>query len=116
MDRWRWSIAYVYLDPIVGREQGGNRPVLIVSDETFNEAMSVVTVLPITSRKAGRTVYRNEVLLSPTDSGLPVESIVLAHQIRTISKDRIKRRVGFLDDAHIREACLEAVRIHVGIY
>ena len=116
MERWRWSIAYVYLDPIVGREQSGNRPVLVVSDEAFNEAMSVVTVLPITSRKGGRTVYRNEVLISPTASGLEVESIVLAHQIRTISKERIKRRIGYIDDEQTREACLEAVQIHVGIY
>lgn len=94
MEQLRWSVVYVYLDPSVGREQAGNRPALVVSDETFNQAMEVVTVLPITSRKPGRAVYPNEVLLSPEESGLEVESIVMAHQIRTISRHRIKRRAG----------------------
>jgi mRNA interferase MazF len=115
MDELRWSIVFLYLDPVVGREQSGNRPALIVSDEVFNRSMEVVTVLPITTRKAGRTVYVNEVLLQPEDSGLSEESIVLAHQIRTLSRDRIKRRVGTLSNESLRTACLEAVRIHLGM-
>jgi mRNA interferase MazF len=112
----RWSIVYVYLDPSVGREQAGNRPALIMSDETFNRNMEVVTVLPITSHRPGRTVYPNEVLLTVEESGLDVESIVMAHQIRTISQNRIKRRVASLDSPVLQEACLEAVRIHLGMY
>lgn len=92
MEQLRWSIVYVYLDPPVGRKQAGNRPALVVSDEAFNRQMEVVTVLPITSRKEGRTVYPNEVLLDPGKSGLESESIAMAHQIRTISRHRIKRR------------------------
>ena len=85
MEQLQWSIVSVYLDPSVGREQAGNRPTLVVSDETFNRSMEVITVLPITSRKPARAVYPNEVLLSPEESGLEVESVVMAHQIRTIS-------------------------------
>ena len=110
MEQLRWSIVYVYL------EQAGNRPALIVSDETFNQSMEVVTVLPITSRKPGRTVYPNEVLLSPEESGLDVESVVMAHQIRTISRHRIKRHAGRLTSPDLQEACLEALQIHLGMY
>lgn len=58
--------------------------------------MEVITVLPITSRKPGRAAYPNEVLLSPEESGLEVESVIMAHEIRTISRHGIKRRVGRL--------------------
>ena len=116
MEQLRWSIVYVYLDPAVGHERAGNRPALVVSDEPFNEAMEVVTVLPVTSRKPGRSIYPNEVLLSPVESGLEEESIVLAHQIRTISRQRIKRRAGRITSPVLQEACLEAMRIHIGMY
>jgi mRNA interferase MazF len=69
MEQVRESIVYLYLDPSVGREQAGNRPALIVSDEAFKQQMEVVTVLPITSRKPGRTVYPNEVSLGAEESG-----------------------------------------------
>lgn len=116
METLRWSIVYVYLDPSVGRDKAGNRPALIMSDETFNRNMEVVTVVPITSHRPGRKVYPNEVLLSVEESGLEVESIVMAHQIRTISRGRIKRRVARLTSPVLQEACLEAVRIHLGMY
>jgi mRNA interferase MazF len=116
MEQLQWSIVYVYLDPSVGREQAGNRPALIVSDEAFNRNMEVVTILPVTSHKPGRTVYPNEVLLAAEESGLEVESIVMAHQIRTISRHRIKRRVARLTAPALQEACLEAIRIHLGMY
>ncbi|TVQ23506.1 MAG: type II toxin-antitoxin system PemK/MazF family toxin [Spirochaetaceae bacterium] len=116
MEPLQWSIVYVYLDPAVGREQAGNRPAVIVSDEVFNQHMDVVTILPITSRKAGRTVYPNEVLLSAEVSGLESEYIVLAHQIRTISRSRIERGALRLESAELQEACKEAVRVHLGMY
>jgi len=116
MEPLQWGIVYVYLDPTVGREQGGNRPALIVSDEAFNQHMDVVTILPITSRKKGRMVYPNEVLLTAKESGLESESIVLAHQIRTTSRKRIKRHVTRLGSADLQEACREAVRVHLGMY
>lgn len=113
---WRWSLVYLYLDPVVRHEEAGNRPALIVSDETFNQLMSVVTVLPVTTRKPGREIYPNEVLLPAGRFGLDEASIVLAHQIRTVSKDRIKRRAGMITDEATQEACLEAVRVHLGMY
>ena len=116
MAPWRWSIVYLYLGAVVGHEQAGNRPALIVSDETFNQVMNVVTVLPVTTRKTGRQVYSNEIMLQAGRYGLEEESIVLAHQICTVSKNRIKRRVGIVSDKAVQESCLEAVRIHLGMY
>lgn len=106
----------MYLHPPVGREQAGNRPTLIVSDEAFNQHMEVVTILPITSRKDGRTVYPNEVLLKADESGLELESIAMAHQIHTISRHGNKRHIARLRSASQQEACSEAIRIHLGVY
>jgi mRNA interferase MazF len=75
-----------------------------------------ITIRPITSCKPGRVIYPNEVLLSPEESGLEMESVVMAHQIRTIARHRIKRRAGRLTSPDLREACLEAIQIHLGMY
>ena len=116
MEQLQWSTVYVFLDPSLGREQAGNRLALVVSDEAFNRQMEVVTVLPITSRKEGRSVYPNEVLLGAEESGLEAESIIMAHQIRTISRRRIKHRIARIESPVLQQACLEAVRIHLGMY
>ena len=86
---FRWQVFLANLDPIVGSEQGKTRPVLVVSDEAMNEILPVVNVLPITSRRAGRKVYPNEVLLPTAVAGLLQESLVLCHQIRTLDKIRL---------------------------
>jgi len=103
------------LNPVVGSEQKGKRPVLIVSDEDFNQVMPVVTILPITSLKKGRRVYPNEVLISKGIGGLTTDSIVLAHQIRTISKDRLIKFLGMVKDPRLQSAIDGSVRIHLNL-
>ena len=95
---WKWSVFLADLNPTVGSEQRGRRPVLVVSDEDFNQLMPVVSVLPITSLKPGRRVYPNEVLLTKGAGGLDVTSLALAHQIRTIAKDRLIEHLGTIID------------------
>lgn len=112
---YRWGIFKARLGFGTGSEQSGFRPVLVISDEDFNRVMPVVTVLPLTSHKAGRRIYPNEVLLSKGAGGLPRNSIVLAHQIRTISKDRLTGLYGFVRDEAIQAKILEALKIHLGI-
>ena len=88
-----FDIYWANLNPTVGREQAGHRPVLVVSNDVENQ-MDIVTILPITSRKKGRKVYPNEVLMHLKDK----EAIVLCHQVRTISKNRLDRKMGALDE------------------
>jgi mRNA interferase MazF len=75
------------VDPVRGSEQRDRRPVLIVSNEDFNVAAPNVTVLPLTSTQ--RRLYPSEVWLPSGAAGQPVDSIVMAHQVRTISKQRL---------------------------
>jgi mRNA interferase MazF len=83
----------VRLDPAEGSEQGGTRPVLVVSNDVLNEALPVLTVAAVTSRKADR-VYPTEVLMQPPDGGLRAPSKVLLYQLRTVSKDRVGSKLG----------------------
>ena len=63
MASFRWNIFLANLDPVIGSEQGKTRPVLVISEDQINRILPVVNVLPITSRKAGRKIYPNEVLI-----------------------------------------------------
>jgi mRNA interferase MazF len=87
-----FSIYWADLNPVIGREQAGHRPVLVVSNDIENQ-MDIVTIIPITSRKKGRRIYPNEVLITLQNK----EAILLCHQIRTISKKRLDRKLVGLD-------------------
>ena len=112
---FKWKIFVCDLNPVYGSEQRGRRPVIVISDEDFNQVMPVVTILPITSLKEGRKVYPNEVLLKKWTGGLSQDSIILVHQIRTISKIRLKESIGIVDDYNIQESINEALRIHLNL-
>lgn len=75
----QWKIYRANLEPVISSEQGKARPVLIVSRNEINEILNCVNVLPITTRKSGRKIYPNEVLLPKGTADLPNESIVLCH-------------------------------------
>ena len=109
----QWAIFEANLDPVAGAEQKGTRPVLIVSNEEFNQAMSIVTVLPLTSTQ--RRLYPSEVFLPQGKAGQPLNSIVMAHQIRTISKQRLKGLLGYLEDQQLRDEVCVAIKEHLDI-
>ena len=111
MPGFQWALFEADLDPVAGAEQKGTRPVLIVSNEEFNQAMPNVTVLPLTSTQ--RRLYPSEILLPERKAGQPLESIVMAHQIRTISKQRLGRLLGYLDDAQLRQEIHRAIKEHL---
>ena len=111
MPDFRWTVMEANLDPASGAEQKGTRPVLIVSNEEFNQAMPNVTVLPLTATQ--RRLYPSEVLLSAGKAGQPLKSIIMAHQIRTISKQRLGKRLGYLDDIQIQKEVNAAVKEHL---
>lgn len=112
---YRLGIFLADLNPVIGSEQKGKRPMLVVSDEVFNSVMPVVTILPITSLKKGRRIYPNEVLLPRGAAGLSADSVILAHQIRTISKQRLGKSLGFVSDPVIQESIAQAMRIHLNL-
>jgi mRNA interferase MazF len=113
MEHLQWAVFEVNLDPVIGAEQKGIRPVLIVSNEEYNLAMPNVTVLPLTT--ARRRLYPSEVLLPERKAGQPLNSIILAHQIRTISKQRLGKLFGHLDDVAIRLEINSAIKEHLDL-
>jgi mRNA interferase MazF len=112
---FQWYIFQAELDPTRGSEQRGKRPVLVVSHETINTALPIVTVLPLTSYREGRRVYSTEVLIPASEAGLPQDSIVMAHQIRTLAKERLGRCYGELKDEDLREQVRQAMRIYLDL-
>ena len=113
MPAFQWAIMEANLDPVAGAEQKGTRPVIIVSNEEFNQAMPNVTVLPLTSTK--RRLYPSEVFLPQGKAGQPLDSIIMAHQIRTISKQRLKGLLGYLEDSQLRDEVCAAIKEHLGL-
>ncbi len=113
MPVFQWSVFEANPDPVTGAEQKGIRPVLIISNEEFNQAMPNVTVLPLTSTK--RRLYPSEIILPEGKAGQPLESIIMAHQIRTISKQRLERLLGYLDDTRLRYEVHRAIKEHLDI-
>lgn len=112
---YQWSIFWADLDPAVGSEQVGKCPVLVVSAEEVNQNLPIVTVLPITSMRPGRRLYPTEVLLTRDIAHLDRDSLVLAHQIRTISKSRLGKEFGRVDDPCVRAEIQKAIERHLGL-
>lgn len=112
---WKWAVFLADLNPVIGSEQKGKRPVLIISDEDFNSLMPVVTVIPITSLKPGRRVYPNEALLEKGMGGLELRSLALIHQIRTVAKERLVSRLGMVTDESAQEAIIGALKVHLNL-
>lgn len=111
----QWGVFVARLDPAVGSEQAGRRPVLVVSREPVNAALPVVTVVPLTARKPGRRLYPNEALLPAGAAGLHRDSIAMAHQVCSLSRLRLGERLGTVEDATQRKAVREALRVQLDL-
>lgn len=111
----RWAIYRTNLDPVIGSEQGKSRPVLIISENEVNKYINTVNVIPFTTRKPGRIIYPNEVVISNEIYGLPNESILLCHQIRTIDKQRLSHNYGQITDTTKQEEIVEAICFQLAI-
>lgn len=111
----KWSIWRASLDPVIGSEQGKSRPVLIISEDDINDILNIVNIIPITSRKPGRTIYPNEVLVPAEKYGLEKESIALCHQIRTIDKQRLSRKYWQILTKTLQQEIIEAICFQLGI-
>ncbi len=97
----RGDIFYADLSPVVGSEQGGVRPVLIVQNDTGNRHSPTVIAAAITSQ-TGKARLPTHIELSAKTYGLPKDSVVLLEQLRTIDKKRLKDKVCHLDGEIMR--------------
>jgi mRNA interferase MazF len=100
---YQWNIFWANLDPIRGSEQRGIRPVIVISTEEVNKALAILAVIPLTSMRVGRNIYPTETFLSLNDTGLEKDSIVMAHQIRVISKERLLDMCGKITSSEIKD-------------
>ena len=93
----RGDIYYADLSPVVGSEQGGTRPVLIVQNDTGNRHSPTVIAAAITSQ-TGKAKLPTHIELAASCCGLPKDSVILLEQIRTIDKKRLREHMGHLDE------------------
>jgi len=99
----RGDIFYADLSPVVGSEQGGIRPVIIIQNEVANRYSPTVAVLPITSQ-ISKAKLPTHVEISKGTGGISCDSVILAEQIRTIDKMRLTDKITSLaDDQEIME-------------
>ena len=102
----RGDIYYADLSPVVGSEQGGLRPVLIVQNDVGNKYSPTVIAAAITS-KMGKARLPTHIDIPGADVGLTKDSVILLEQVRTIDKKRLKEKMGHLDDgtmSHVNNA------------
>lgn len=92
----RGDIYYADLSPVVGSEQGGIRPVLIIQNDTGNRHSPTVIAAAITSR-VNKTRLPTHIELSSGNYGLSKKSVVLLEQVRTLDKRRLRERMGRVD-------------------
>ena len=93
----RGDIYYADLSPVVGSEQGGTRPVLIVQNDTGNRHSPTVIAAAITSQ-TGKARLPTHINIAGGSVGLSKDSVILLEQIRTIDKKRLREHMGKLDD------------------
>jgi mRNA interferase MazF len=109
----RGDVVRARLNPIEGSEQGGERPVLVLSPDLINEHASVVIVAALTSRKTDR-LYPFEALIEPPEGGLTQRSKVMLLHVRSIDKRRITGYYGGVSPETM-ERVETALRVAVGL-
>lgn len=111
----RGQIYFVNLNPVQGREQAGQRPVLVLSVNEINQLPLVVTVVVGTKGENIQRDYPTNVRAKPEESGLPLETVFLCFQIRSLDPKRFPDRLsGKLSDEKLAEV-ESAVRYCLGL-
>jgi len=109
----RGDIFYADLSPVVGSEQGGIRPVIIVQNDVGNKYSPTVIVAAITSQ-INKAKLPTHVEISSEEYGLNKDSVVLLEQIRTLDKKRLKEKIGHMTESDMKKVD-EALSISVGL-
>ena len=110
----RGDIFYADLSPVVGSEQGGVRPVLIVQNDTGNRHSPTVIAAAITSQ-TGKARLPTHISLAAMSCGLPKDSVVLLEQIRTLDKRRLREHMGRVDETMMKQVDT-AIAVSFGLH
>jgi len=109
----RGDIFYADLSPVLGSEQGGVRPVLVVQNDVGNKFSPTVIIAAITSQ-INKAKLPTHLEITADEFGLSKDSVILLEQIRTIDKKRLRERIGRLDD-ELMEKVGNALNISLGL-
>lgn len=109
----RGDIYYADLSPVVGSEQGGIRPVIIIQNDIGNRYSPTVIIAAITSQ-INKAKLPTHIEISSDEYGLNKDSVVLLEQIRTLDKKRLKEKIGHMSDADMRKVD-EALKISLAL-
>ena len=109
----RGDFFYADLSPVIGSEQGGIRPVLIVQNDVGNKYSPTVIAAAITSQ-INKAKLPTHIEINAQEYGLMKESVILLEQIRTIDKQRLREKIGHLDDETMTKVN-EALGISFGL-
>lgn len=107
----RGDLVFLYADSIVGSEQSGDRPAVVIQNDTGNKHAPTVIVAPITSKNKKLDIPTH---VQVTTKQLEKNSMVLLEQIKTVDKSRISSRIGALSDEEMKRVD-KALRISLGI-
>jgi len=109
----RGDIYFAELNPVVGSEQGGTRPVLVIQNDVGNQYSPTTIVAAITSQ-ISKAKLPTHVELTAKKSGLDKDSVILGEQIRTIDKSRLKEKLTYLDEETMTRVN-QALEISLGL-
>ena len=110
----RGDMFYADLSPVVGSEQGGIRPVVIIQNDLGNKYSPTVIAAAITSQ-TGKNRLPTHIEIGSDSNGLKSDSVVLAEQIRTIDKSRLKEKIGHIEDSNVMSKVNNAIGISFGL-
>jgi mRNA interferase MazF len=109
----RGEIYYADLSPVIGSEQGGIRPVLVIQNDIGNKYSPTIIIAAITSQ-INKAKLPTHIEISALEYGLPKDSVILLEQIRTIDKRRLKEKIGFLSLDTMKKVD-EALQVSFGL-
>jgi len=109
----RGDVYYADLSPVIGSEQGGIRPVLVLQNNVGNKYSPTIIISAITSQ-INKSKLPTHIEINATDFGLSKDSVVLLEQIRTIDKKRLREKIGHLNE-DVMHQVNEALQISFGM-
>ena len=110
----RGDMFYADLSPVIGSEQGGIRPVLIIQNDLGNKYSPTVIAAAITSQ-TNKTKLPTHIEIGADAEGLKSNSVILTEQIRTIDKSRLKEKIGHIEDEKTLDRINNAIGVSFGL-